>query len=171
MARVLLLSSDFRCRTRSGSLGVPAGIPASSLREARENITPGVAVALILVPAIAGVLGLGLACRWGQIFPRWLAPLAGRRVPPLLALVPASMATVALTSYGLIGIWLMGHALATGTTTWTDLARGWGVTGTELIFLVWGVCLGVATAGYYLVTETDDPTVPAGHSRHRIFPT
>ena len=39
-----------------------------------------------------GALMLGLVQRWGEVFPRWMIGLAGRRVPIALAVVPADRA-------------------------------------------------------------------------------
>ena len=50
------------------------------------------------------LLMLGLVQRWGEVFPRWMIGLAGRRVPMALAVVPASLASVLLVVGG-IGIW------------------------------------------------------------------
>ena len=47
---------------------------------------------------------LGLVQRWGEVFPRWMVGLAGRRVPMGLAVIPASLASV-LLAVGGIGIW------------------------------------------------------------------
>ncbi|GAA2757703.1 hypothetical protein [Actinopolymorpha rutila] len=134
-------------------LGVPFGIPAEMLAKVREDISPAMGIALCAVPALGGLLTLGLAGRWGQEFPRWLPLLAGRRVPRLLALVPAGVASVALTSYGLIGVSMIATALVDGQTTWAGLAAAWAVTGTEVLFLAWGVALGVATLGYHRLTR------------------
>ena len=40
------------------------------------------------------VLTLGLVQHWGEMFPRWMIGLAGRRVPIALAVVPASIVSV-----------------------------------------------------------------------------
>jgi hypothetical protein len=42
--------------------------------------------------------------RWGDIFPGWVPNLGGSRVPPLLAIVPASIAAILLTTGG-FAIW------------------------------------------------------------------
>ena len=47
---------------------------------------------------------LGLVQRWGEVFPRWMIGLAGRRVPIALAVVPASLVSVLLIVGG-IAIW------------------------------------------------------------------
>ncbi len=47
------------------------------------------------------VLMLGLVQRWGEVFPRWMIGLAGRRVPIALAVVPASLVSVLLVVGGI----------------------------------------------------------------------
>jgi hypothetical protein len=135
------------------ALGVPFGISADELAEISQEIDPPLAVAIVAVPALGGLLTLGLAQRWGQIFPRWTPWLAGRRVPRPLALVPASIVAVALTCYGLISIGVMTAALLGGELTWSQLRSGWAVAATLPVFLAWGVALGITTLGYHLVTR------------------
>ena len=102
---------------------------------------------------VGAVLMLGLVQRWGEVFPRWMIGLAGRRVPIALAVVPASLVSVLLMVGG-IGIWSglaqMVAELAAGG------AEGIGIIGEiifqlgpTLLFPVWGVALAVATLGYY----------------------
>ncbi len=62
---------------------------------------------------------LGLVQRWGEVFPRWMIGLAGRRVPIALAVVPASIVSVLLIVGG-IGIW---SGLAQMVA---NAAAGWG---------------------------------------------
>jgi hypothetical protein len=62
-------------------LGVPFGIPAEQLPGMMQNIGLGSAVAVTVVPALGSLLTLGLAYRWGQVFPRWVPRLGRRRVP------------------------------------------------------------------------------------------
>jgi len=135
------------------ALGVPFGISADELLEISRDIDPPLAAAIAVVPALASLLTLGLAHRWGQIFPRWMPWLGGRRVPRLLALVPAGVVAVALTCYGLIGIGVMTETLVAGELTWPQLRSGWAVAATVPVFLAWGVALGIATLGYHLVTR------------------
>ncbi len=98
-------------------------------------------------------LMLGLVQRWGEVFPRWMIGLSGRRVPIALAVVPASLTSVLLVVGG-IGIWsglpqMIANAAAAG-------AEGTGLIGEiifqlgpTLLFPVWGLALAVATLGYY----------------------
>nr|BFD92564.1 hypothetical protein KitaXyl93_39240 [Kitasatospora sp. Xyl93] len=55
--------------------------------------------------ALLGVFLLwGLVRPWGQVFPRWTAPLRGRRVPRWLPLTPALLGAATLAPYGVAGI-------------------------------------------------------------------
>jgi hypothetical protein len=88
------------------------------------------------------LLTLGLIQHWGEVFPSWLPVLAGRRVPPGLAIVPATVASVVLTTGGLT-IWRMVIAEGIGA------AAGLGGLAPGLAFLPWGLTLGLATLAYY----------------------
>ena len=152
------------------SLGVPFGIPAADLADIRHTMSPVMQVAITAVPPLAGLLALGLVQGWGQLFPRWIPVLGGRRVPPLLALVPAGGVALALVTYGGVSTATVLRSLADGSTRWTDLAEGWAITGTLFVFTGWGVALGVTAVGYHLATRGDEPPAPPsnGHgARHR----
>lgn len=102
---------------------------------------------------VGAVLMLGLVQRWGEVFPRWMLGLAGRRVPIALAVVPASLASVLLIVGG-IGIWsVTGQMLANMTTAGAGDREIVGAIifqlGPTLLFPVWGAALAVATLGYY----------------------
>jgi hypothetical protein len=95
----------------------------------------------------------GLVQRWGEVFPRWMIGLAGRRVPIALAVVPASLASV-LLAVGGIGIWsLSGQMVANLVAAGAEGTRLLGEVifqvGPTLLFPVWGAALAVATLGYY----------------------
>ena len=97
---------------------------------------------------VGAVLTLGLTQRWGEVFPRWMIGLAGRRVPIGLAIVPASLVSVLLV-VGSIAMWsgyaqIVVEAVSGGT-------GGLGIVGfaPTALFPVWGVALAVATLGYY----------------------
>ncbi len=67
---------------------------------------------------------LGLVHRWGEVFPRWMIGLAGRRVPIALAVVPASLVSVLLIVGG-IGIWsgldqMVANLVASGSEGYRD---------------------------------------------------
>jgi hypothetical protein len=83
------------------------------------------------------LLTLGLIMRWGERFPRWVPLLGGRRVPVWLAVVPASVVSAAVTVAGLM---VIRFAVEGGSVSATA-APG-------LLWLPWGLALGVATYAY-----------------------
>jgi hypothetical protein len=102
---------------------------------------------------VGAVLTFGLVQRWGEVFPRWMIGLAGRRVPIALALIPASLISV-LFVVGGIGIWSgLGQMVANMVASGAGKAEIIGgiifVVGPTLLLPVWGVALAVATLGYY----------------------
>lgn len=56
----------------------------------------GIGLGCAVASALGGVLTHGLVHRWGEAFARWTRFAAGRRVPPALAVVPASVVAVVL---------------------------------------------------------------------------
>ncbi len=135
------------------ALGFPLGMTEEYLRRGQDSGTWISGLFLASFGLVGAVLMLGLVQRWGEVFPRWMIGLAGRRVPIALAVVPASLVSVLLVVGG-IGIWTglpqMVAALAAGGT------EGIGIIGAiifqvgpTLLFPVWGVALAVATLGYY----------------------
>jgi hypothetical protein len=102
---------------------------------------------------VGALLMLGLVQPWGEVFPRWMIGLAGRRVPIALAVVPAALVSVLLVVGGIV-IWagLAGMAanLAAAGAQGMELIMGIIFqVGPTLLFPVWGVALAVATLGYY----------------------
>jgi hypothetical protein len=136
------------------ALGFPLGMGEEQFRRGQES-GMWISGALFLgsFTLVGAVLMLGLVQRWGEVFPRWMIGLAGRRVPIALAVVPASLVSVLLVVGG-IGIWLslpqMVAALAAGGAAGIGLIGGiFFQVGSTLLFPVWGAALAVATLGYY----------------------
>jgi hypothetical protein len=135
------------------ALGIPLGMSEEYLRLGQESGTWISGLFLATFGLVGAALMLGLVQRWGEVFPRWMLGLAGRRFPIALAVVPASLAAVLLIAGG-IGIWSalgqMVANLAMGGVEGIDLI---GViifqVGPTLLFPVWGAALAVATLGYY----------------------
>jgi len=75
--------------------GIPLGMSEERFRSGQESGT-WIYGALFLgnFILVGAVLMPGLVQRWGEVFPRWMIGLAGRRVPIALAVVPASLASV-----------------------------------------------------------------------------
>jgi hypothetical protein len=117
----------------------PLGI-SESFHQMMED-TPGmleVGLGLAIATMLGGVLTTGLVSRWGEIYPRWILFKAGQRIPPALAIVPASLVAVVLVPGGLMNIRMEIDA------------GGWGVSVPGMLWLGWAVALGAATLAYHL---------------------
>ena len=86
------------------ALGFPLGMGEERFRSGQESGMWIGGLSLATFGLVGATLMLGLVQRWGEVFPRWMIGLAGRRVPIALAVVPASLASVLLIVGG-IGIW------------------------------------------------------------------
>ncbi|HEX9091721.1 MAG TPA: hypothetical protein VF831_09545, partial [Anaerolineales bacterium] len=86
------------------ALGIPWGMTQEHLRWGQQNGNWISGLFLANVGLVGAVLMLGLVQRWGEVFPRWMIGLAGRRVPIALAVVPASIMSVLFVVTG-ISIW------------------------------------------------------------------
>lgn len=96
----------------------------------------GFIVFVALLVAAGTILPLALAHSWGRIWPHWVGPLAGRRVPRWLVLGPGVMMSLGLGVYfGIGGV----TALILGET---------GGALEILAYLGWGVGLGIASYSY-----------------------
>jgi hypothetical protein len=123
------------------ALGIPLGIPEQFMREGQEIGMWWAGAALSTVDLAGVILTLGLVQRWGEVFPRWMVGLASKRVPPAMAVVPASLVSVMVTSAGLH---FVRDFLADRFP-----ADGWATTAPGLLWPVWGAALGAATVAYY----------------------
>ncbi len=104
------------------ALGIPLGMSEEHLRLGQESGEWISGLFLATFGLVGAVLMLGLVQRWGEVFPRWMIGLAGRRVPIALAVVPASIVSVLLMVGG-ITIWsawnrMAAAAVATGQDIW-----------------------------------------------------
>ena len=97
-----------------------------------------------------GLLTLGLVRPWGERFPRWMAGLGGRVVPPALAILPASLVSVLFTAGG-IEFALEGVLSPAGRL---DVLYVMAM----FPFWLWGPLLGLATWAYAM--HRSAPTAP-----------
>jgi hypothetical protein len=107
--------------------------------------TPGMlemGLGLAVMGLAGGVLTHGLVDRWGEVYPRWIWFKAGRRVPPRLAIIPASIVAVVLIPAGLMNL---EAPIDPGN---------WAINGPGILWTVWGTALGIATYAYYLRRRT-----------------
>jgi len=140
---IAMVAPVFYALTRyAWALGFPLGMTEEQLRRGQQS---GVWISGLFLATfgLAGaVLMLGLFQRWGEVFPRWMPGLAGRRVPIALAVVPASLVSVLLVVGGVV-IWcsLSRMPLSPGAILFAI--------GPTLLFPLWAAALAVATLGYY----------------------
>lgn len=98
---------------------------------------------------LAGVLlPLALVHGWGKVWPRWVLPLAGRRVPRWLVIGPGFAIAGAMLAYFGTGIAQMigetiGGTLEEPAFMWVAVPA----------YVVWGAGLAVASFSYYRITR------------------
>ncbi|MEU1506304.1 hypothetical protein [Kitasatospora sp. NPDC005748] len=111
-----------------------------------------------LLAALGVLLLWGLVRPWGQVFPRPLPFLRGRRVPRWLPLAPALLGAATLAPYGVVGVGYLALAAADVVTirpgdfpsSGDALLVGWiGL----VAFAVYGLALTVAARSYWLRTR------------------
>lgn len=127
-------------------LGIPLGISEEALRLGQETGMWISGLFLATFGLVGAALMLGLVQRWGEVFPRWMIGLAGRRVPIALAVVPAALVSVLLIVGGITILSGYGQMSAAAAASGQDV---WVVVGPTLLFPVWGLALAAATLGYY----------------------
>lgn len=139
------------------ALHIPFGVTQA---EADAMGFDPVMVFLITAPVVGAVLTVGLARRWGQVFPGWVPLVAGPRVPRWLVIVPPLLPALLIVQYGILTVRCVG-AVGLGLTD-TCFGRpvqpdsaNWAYLATYPVFLLWGFSLLVATIGYYLATRPD----------------
>lgn len=130
------------------ALGIPLGISQEYLRAGQETGMWVKGLSMAHFGLVGALLTLGLTMRWGEVFPRWMIGLAGRRVPIGLAVVPAAFVSVMLIVGG-FAMW-SGYAEAVAEAV-AGSVEDIGVIGSAptYLFPVWGAALAVATLGYY----------------------
>lgn len=103
-------------------------------------------VGLSVVSELFALLSFGLVRPWGEVVPRWIPLLGGRRVAPYAAVIPATLGSLAL-----IAIWGYGFRdLFTGIDI-PFASDGWAalMIGAYLPLLLWGPLLLLLTWAYH----------------------
>lgn len=113
-------------------------------------------VILSVVSELLAFTAVGLVARWGEVFPRWIPVLRGRRVPVLGAVVPAAAGATFLT---LLWTWvavtyLLGRRIDGSVTTGVrplgfDDWQGWIAVVAYAPLILWGPLLGAVTFSYW----------------------
>jgi len=128
------------------ALGIPLGMSEAYLRRGQETGEWISGLFLATFGLVGAALMLGLVQRWGEVFPRWMLGLAGRRVPIAAAVVPAAIVSVLLMVGGITILSSYAQMAEAAAATGQDMVI---VVGPAMLFAVWGAALAVATLGYY----------------------
>ena len=113
-------------------------------------------IVLSVVSELLALATVGLVSAWGEVFPRWIPVMRGRRVPALFAAVPAALGAAALT---LLWTWMavsmsLGLRIdgrpqaATAPVSFGDW-KGLVAVAAYAPLLVWGPLLGAVTISYW----------------------
>ena len=134
------------------ALGIPLGVDRQFLEES-VNMNPMATITEWVFGGLCiggGLLTLGLIQKWGEVFPSWVPFIGGKRVPVLMAVIPASIVAIALTSAGFIfTIGFFAIILQVVPTEGIVLNEIRGTIGPMLSWMPWGTALGLATVSYY----------------------
>ncbi|MFD5316592.1 hypothetical protein [Streptomyces sp. NPDC127098] len=111
-------------------------------------------ITLSVLSELAALLSFGLVRPWGERVPAWVPRLAGKRIPPAVALVPATAGGLLLTV--VLGVWLY-NALAIGPDAW-PYEPGWNILAMTVSGLMnlWGPLLLILAHAYYRRRTTAD---------------
>jgi hypothetical protein len=134
------------------ALGIPLGISEEFLREGQRIGLWWAGAGLATVAVGGALLTLGLVQRWGEVFPRWIPFVSGRRVPIELAVLPAGLVAVLVASAGLMFIRLAitgTFGAIFGKESAIFGSKNWAALAPELLWPLWGAALGAAALAYY----------------------
>lgn len=128
------------------ALGIPLGVSQQLLDALGSGVYAGAGLATLAVGGAA--LTLGLAQRWGEVFPRWMPGLRGRTVPIGLAVVPAAIVSVVLASAGLMFVRFgLAGELGDNFPGGGEDVAAWLP---EMFWPLWAVGLAAAAYAYWL---------------------
>lgn len=135
-------------------LGVPLLVTDEFVEDLHRTGAAWAGGWLATFAVIGAVLTLGLTQEWGERFPRWMVGLAGRRVPIMVAVAPASLVSVLVTSAGI--------TFSSHPSLFAEVVDGVWVYLPQLLWPVWGAALGAATLAYYLRRRNPRASLAAG---------
>lgn len=126
--------------------GIPLGISQDFLDDMHRTGLVWAGFGLGTFAFLGAVLTLGLVQHWGEVFPRWILGLGGRRVPPLLAEIPATTVAIFIMSAA-VPIVESGARIARNGG---EDSLGWLQSAILGSFPIWASALGAATLAYHL---------------------
>ncbi|MFG2982890.1 hypothetical protein ACGFYQ_16785 [Streptomyces sp. NPDC048258] len=131
--------------------GIPVGWGVGS--ELHHSNYPGrgslLLLALSAFQEVLGLLALGMVQRWGEVVPHWVPRIGGRRIAPLVAVVPATLGALALTGITLLGAAGWNDVIAANPDSPGEGFGYWFFTLSYAPLLLWGPLLAVVTVAYW----------------------
>ena len=129
--------------------GVPLGLTTEFYEQGVKVGLWRIGAALATVALAGSLLAFGLVRPWGEVFPRWLPVLGGRRVPPALVIGPAAIVAVLITAAGFMFVrFAITDELRLGNDPVT-LRENQGALLPELLWPLWGPALAAAALAYW----------------------
>ncbi|MFK4086192.1 hypothetical protein ACI2LF_18930 [Kribbella sp. NPDC020789] len=103
-------------------------------------------VCLSLISEALALTGLGLVQRWGEVVPRWIPLIGGRRVAPYAAVIPATLGGLSL-----IAVWTfaMRNAYTAGFLSFSNHFWQYLMVGSYSLLHLWGPALLLLTWSYH----------------------
>ncbi|MFI0371693.1 hypothetical protein ACH35V_27830 [Actinomadura sp. 1N219] len=136
--------------------GAPIGPFTGDIDDMRGDVPGwmpmwGYTILLSVLSEALAFLAVGLVSQWGEVFPRWVPLLRGRRVPTLAAVIPAGVgATVLILGTLTMSLTFDEFTAPDGSTVHLE---GWRLglfVASYGPLLLWGPLLAAATVAYYL---------------------
>ncbi|MBF9130289.1 hypothetical protein I0C86_15180 [Plantactinospora sp. S1510] len=124
-------------------------------------------LALSLISEVLAFLALGLVCEWGEVWPRWIPGLRGRRVPPLAAVIPAGLGATALLIFPYALAMIASGRMVNGSPL-TSFTEGWQSVAFWVAYLplaAWGPLLAILTVHYHRRRRAARSSAAAGATR------
>ncbi|WP_285707351.1 hypothetical protein [Microtetraspora sp. NBRC 16547] len=128
-------------------IGYAAHVPAGGIQLLPWE--PYYILGLSVVSELAALLTLGLVRPWGEVVPRWIPFLGGRRVRPLAAVVPACLGAAFIT---LVCTWAVLRLVLGIGSGLDEIFSPVGRAVLEVCYLpliAWGPLLFAVTFSYY----------------------
>ena len=130
------------------AVGIPVGVSEEVLSERFGFPGWGTVYVFGLSLVLVGLasLTLGLVQGWGEVVPGWMPVVGGRRVPPMAAVVPASVGASLLT---LLWASIMSNFGLVAEEFALEGAERAVVMACYAPLLLWGPLLAAVTVSYY----------------------
>jgi hypothetical protein len=133
-----------------------------TMGQVQDTRMPGLAISipyvfgLSILTEVAALASIGLVSRWGETFPTWVPIVGGKRVPPMVVIIPATIGGLVMTCVtAMMGLTWFGviEGVPYENLWWEALAK------TAIApIAVWGPTVLALTAAYHVRRRPHAPT-------------